>query len=123
MLLIHLSLATAPLLVCYMNSILPGAPLSKCIFRNLVGIDCPACGITRSVDATFHLRFHDAFGWHPTGPIVAFLVLLLAGYFLTTALVGSRIQIEWKKEVSVYSHIDCWLAILLVAGWIGKIVN
>jgi len=120
MFLFHLSLVAAPLVICYISSILPSMPLGMCIFRDIVGIDCPACGITRSVNATFHLHFHDAFSFNPTGPIVAFLALALSIYFLTAVVVGNRIQIEWRKEVQAYSYIDWGLAILLIAGWVVK---
>lgn len=46
-----------------------------CIFRNITGIACPGCGMTRSLIASAHLHFTDAIAFHPLGPPV--LVLLI----------------------------------------------
>ena len=47
-----------------------------CLFRNITGIGCPGCGMTRSLIATAHLHFEDAILFHPLGPPVLILLLL-----------------------------------------------
>lgn len=47
-----------------------------CLFRNITGIACPGCGMTRSLIATAHLHFEDAILFHPLGPPVLILLLL-----------------------------------------------
>ena len=47
-----------------------------CLFRNITGIACPGCGMTRSLIATGHLHFVDAIAFHPLGPPVLILLLL-----------------------------------------------
>ena len=46
-----------------------------CLFRNITGIACPGCGMTRSLIATAHLHFEDAILFHPLGPPVLILLL------------------------------------------------
>lgn len=57
-----------------------------CIFRNITGIACPGCGMTRSMIAAGHLHFKDAIEFHPLGPAV----LLLLGIYCLTQLSGHR---------------------------------
>jgi hypothetical protein len=53
--------------------VLPGRALHDtpvlCAFRRLTGRPCPACGLSRSWQATAHGRLRDGFGQHPLGPL------------------------------------------------------
>jgi hypothetical protein len=37
---------------------------SICIFKNIMGIECPGCGMTRAVSSIFHGNFIDAFQYN-----------------------------------------------------------
>ncbi len=56
-----------------------------CPFRNLTGLPCPLCGMTRSVLCFFQGDWHTSLLWHPLGPLVgigmiaAFLALMIPG--------------------------------------------
>jgi hypothetical protein len=50
-----------------------GVPL--CYFRNLFQLPCPGCGLTRSFTNVAHLRFADAFHYHPFGLVLFPLML------------------------------------------------
>jgi hypothetical protein len=52
---------------------------STCSFHTVTGLDCPFCGITRSMVALAHGRWSDSISFHPLGP--ALLVFLLAQIF------------------------------------------
>ncbi|MDW7690602.1 DUF2752 domain-containing protein [Flammeovirgaceae bacterium SG7u.111] len=59
----------------------------SCGFKNLTGIPCPLCGMTRSCLSTLSLNFGDAFAYHPLGPFICALILaMLASYFLKPRL-------------------------------------
>lgn len=53
---------------------LAGLP-SLCFFRNVTGLPCPGCGITRAVVSCAHGDLVHAIAYHPLGPLV-FLTLL-----------------------------------------------
>ena len=54
-----------------------------CLFRNITGIACPGCGMTRSLIATGHLHFVDAIAFHPLGPPVLLLLMFYcAAHFM-----------------------------------------
>ena len=79
---------------------------SICAFRNLTGIPCPGCGLTRSVVATAHLRVGDAFAFHPFGPP------LLAGAVVWAGLVfagGDPGQLDWRRSRILHLIVTVWL--------------
>jgi hypothetical protein len=55
--------------------LIPGRALraapTMCIVRRVTGRPCPACGMTRSWQATTHLRLAEGFAHHPMGPLAA----------------------------------------------------
>jgi hypothetical protein len=50
---------------------------SLCIFHNVTGYPCPACGFTRSFVCFAHGDLHDSLRYHPLGPL---LFVVLAGW-------------------------------------------
>ncbi len=42
-----------------------------CTFKQIFGIPCPNCGMTRSVLMSLHGQFGDAFRLNPAGPLLA----------------------------------------------------
>ncbi len=50
---------------------------SVCLFYHLTGLPCPGCGLTRSFVCLGHGRFGEALHWHPLGPAIFLLFLLL----------------------------------------------
>jgi hypothetical protein len=42
---------------------------STCVWRNLLGIRCPGCGLTRSFVYLADGRLFDSFRMHPLGPV------------------------------------------------------
>lgn len=51
---------------------------STCIFKNIYGVPCPSCGITRSYIQLFQFHFRKAFFYHPLFwffPFLFFVVL------------------------------------------------
>lgn len=50
---------------------------SACPFFLLTGLPCPGCGLTRAFVCLGHGRWHEAWHWHPLGPALYALCLLL----------------------------------------------
>lgn len=61
-----------------------------CPIYRLTGIACPTCGVTRAWISFLHLRFREAFAYHPLFlPIPAFLFIAVN---LTTGLFRPKTQ-------------------------------
>lgn len=46
-----------------------------CAFRLLLGVDCPGCGLGRSIIALLHGRLEESVAWHPMGVVLVLGVL------------------------------------------------
>ena len=54
-----------------------------CLMRNITGIACPGCGMTRSLIASAHLHLTDAVAFHPLGPpVLVLLMFYCAAHFM-----------------------------------------
>ncbi|MBO0341625.1 DUF2752 domain-containing protein [Muricauda lutimaris] len=54
-----------------------------CLNKQLLGLDCPGCGMQRSVDLLVHGEFLAAFQMYPAiYPILVLLVFLITSTFL-----------------------------------------
>ncbi|MDF0706375.1 DUF2752 domain-containing protein [Flagellimonas okinawensis] len=53
-----------------------------CLNKQLFGLDCPGCGMQRSIDLLFHGEFMAAFKMYPAiYPIMVLLVFLITSTF------------------------------------------
>ena len=52
------------------------AGISPCIIYHVIGLPCPACGLTRAFISLVRLEFGQAFIWHPFFFVVPFVPLL-----------------------------------------------
>jgi hypothetical protein len=53
---------------------LPGHELPWCVIKIATGLDCPGCGLTRSISAFLHGDITESFKFHPLGIFVAVLL-------------------------------------------------
>lgn len=54
-----------------------------CLNKQLLGLDCPGCGMQRSVDLLLHGEFLAAFQMYPAiYPIMALLLFLITSTFV-----------------------------------------
>ena len=77
-----LALLCAHLLPVPQDGNLAGIP-SICPFKNVTGIPCPGCGLTRSVVLFAHGDWSHSIAFHPLGPIIylCFWLVLIMGVF------------------------------------------
>ena len=55
----------------------PGQLGLPCPFRNVTGMPCPLCGMTRSVTAAVHLRVGEAVAFNPAGVVAVVVAMTL----------------------------------------------
>ena len=80
--------------------------ISPCILYHLVGLPCPACGLTRAFISLAHFEFGQAFAYHPLFFMVPFVPLLGL----------ERITEKWRNNIAFV------LLGVLVAVWIVRMV-
>lgn len=95
-----------------------GVPVAFCLFKKLLAIPCPGCGITTSVAALIHGHWREALAANAAGPLVvlfAAVQLLLSGaaaaHFLSVA-----------KIVRLSRMNDQVLLTFLLLAWLTRIV-
>lgn len=69
-----------------------------CPWKAFTGMGCPFCGLTHSVTAISHGRFHDALAWNPFGPVVYLAGLVLLALALFTWIKGHPPLNEHRLE-------------------------
>ncbi len=122
MLFLHGAMLMAPVALLSLSRFHINIP-GSCLYKRLLGIDCPACGITHSVVALMDGRIGEAFHLHPAGPFIAGIIGVMVSYVTIVLLTGWS-GYAWRIEVKVYSLLDRLAVILLVLGWVGKqVVN
>ena len=96
--------------------------LGFCLVKVLIGIPCPACGVTRAVHAAFGGDLVASIRFHPWGPVLALITVGMAGYFTTAALLGSKMAVSWKREVRLFRSVEVLLVIALITTVIVRLV-
>jgi hypothetical protein len=81
-----------------------------CLSRQLLGLDCPGCGLTRSFICLAHGQFRRAWQFNPTG-------VILFGF--VAAQIPYRLLQIWRvssgREAIRYNRLTTW-AVCAVAG-------
>lgn len=122
MLFLHGVMLAAPLALLLTHSRLQNYTFGTCVFRATFGVDCPTCGITRSAMSMFAGHPAQAFCFHPAGPLVVAIIAFLVVYF-AVVLFTKIGKLEWRKEVKAYNLVEVFALVVLILGWIGKLIT
>lgn len=91
-----------------------GIPGRVCAYKALTGVECPACGLTRSFIAVSHGRWGIAIRSNPAGPLVYLFSWLLLINRVGAA--GGRRVLLIAERRGVYLLL--WVALLV--QWIAR---
>ena len=98
---------------------LPGWPLPQsCTSQAFFGIDCPGCGLTRSLIYAARGQWADSFQMHRLGGLMAIAVLVQFPYRLC-ALSGCA---RFLHESSIPKLFGYSLIGLLIANWMVSVI-
>lgn len=83
-----------------------------CVFKGIIGLPCPGCGLTRAILSLLRFDLKNAFFYHPLFLIPPLLVLVLA--FRKKSLFNSiyRSNAFW-----------CVLALLFIGVWVIRMIR
>jgi hypothetical protein len=84
-----------------------------CPFRVWMNIPCPLCGLTRSFAAMLKLDLSTAFGFHPLGPLVFIVVVIMVAIVALSACFRLKpfLNLSLKWQVGFF-----------LIGWIVKLI-
>ena len=64
-----------------------------CLNKQLLGLDCPGCGLQRSVDLLLHGEFVAAFQMYPA----IYPILILLSFLITSSFV----QFKYSRQIKL----------------------
>ncbi len=99
---------------------LPGIPLPEtCASRSWFGIECPGCGLTRSMVYLFHGDWRASLAEHRLGWLLALATILQFPYRIA-ALARKNAPLLSPRLTSGFGHA---LIVLLIANWMLNVAG
>lgn len=90
-----------------------------CVFKNLTGLPCPGCGLTRSMTAAVHGDFFLSWRFHRLG-------LVTVAYILLQFMISIVILAVWKwrrRLQRIAGHLNNGLLVLGLLFFVNWAVN
>jgi hypothetical protein len=94
--------------------------LLGCQFKNLTGLDCPTCGLSRSIFLLMNVQIWSSIKYHPLGVVVVVALFVFLLKFTAELILKREITILWKKnamKILVFT-----LTSLVAANWFVKLL-
>ena len=95
--------------------------LPPCTLATLVGLRCPACGMTTSWALATHGRLADAVRTHATGTLLAFAALVVGLASTVVAARGRRLA--WQGDDTIAAVLAVALVGLVLCEWIVRLLS
>ena len=93
---------------------------SFCLFKDITGIPCPACGSTRATILLFNGKFLQSILLNPLALVTNFLILVSVLWLIYELLTSrNRLMYYLKKDWSPKYKI--LLALIIIVNWIWNI--
>ncbi len=91
-----------------------------CIFKNITGIPCPACGSTRATILLLHGNIWESILMNPFGIITNFLIFGSVCWMIYDIIKGRdtffvKMKMSWDKRIKII------LILIIVVNWIWNI--
>ncbi len=98
-----------------------GSGYTVCLFKNMTGLPCPSCGITRSLLLILTGDIYSALMVNPLGGLVALLMLVTPPWLLTDLLAGKKTLASlflWiEKKIQSNKAVSLPLVALVLLNW------
>lgn len=107
--------------------IVPATPVADLIFcpsRALTSIDCPGCGMTRSVTSFVRGEWSAAFHYHAGGPLLILGLGVFAGLRVGDRLAGRTVLAGLRRRFEPLAPIFWSIALVAVLlYWLVRLVG
>jgi len=88
-----------------------------CIFKRIINLPCPVCGLTHSINSALHLNIMESLYYHPLGlPILISLLIPIFYRILTFSRLIPYLSLE--REILFAKKIDSHFFSILVCFWV-----
>ncbi len=106
------------------SSVPDNIPLGSCIWKQVTGIACPSCGVTRSVLALCKGEFLNAILLNPFGLIVL-IILLVAPLWIVYDVIRRKESLlrfyNFMERLLIQPGIAVPVVVLVMSNWIWNI--
>lgn len=92
-----------------------------CTFRELTGLSCLTCGMTRSLHALAHGDVSGSVNYHLMGPVLFAAAILFAGIWGAEAALGRTFRLPFAP--SGKRMIAGTIAVVWIGYWIVRIIR
>jgi ABC-type multidrug transport system fused ATPase/permease subunit len=103
------------------------ASVVLCPFRQLTGLPCPGCGMTRALNTLIHGHWELALSLHPLSPIVAVGIVLFGISAVLTGCLPPQARLHrWSllgERILMRPGFLYLLLALVLGSWIGRILT
>ncbi|MFZ6012620.1 MAG: DUF2752 domain-containing protein [Bacteroidota bacterium] len=104
-----------------------GDTTTLCMFKNISGLPCPSCGITRSVLLILHGDVAEAMLMNPLG-FIAILLLILIPVWIVRDLIASSDSLAStfllaEQKIKTKKHFYLPLIAVLIVNWGWNIIK
>lgn len=82
---------------------------TKCIFKSIIGVPCPGCGLTRAWISFIKGNISEAFYWHPLFLMILALAILILLYFK-----GSFIKYRRYILIAIVTIVGLYIIVYIV---------
>lgn len=110
------------LLMGYLFLFTNGFPENRtlCLFKNVTGVPCPACGSTRATILLLHGDIKGAVLLNPLGLVTSILILVSVVWMIRDILKSKETFLPFlKTDWNIYLKVALFL--LILANWIWNI--
>jgi len=92
-----------------------------CMMKHLFKIDCPACGLTRSIINYSHGNFYEGWRYHRVGILIYLLIILQIPYRTYVLITGKSVAFFVDSRfIQILSYS---LIFLFVLNWIFNLIT
>ncbi|NMA06577.1 MAG: DUF2752 domain-containing protein [Ruminococcaceae bacterium] len=89
-------------------------PMWGCAFNRLTGLNCPSCGMTRSIVSLLNLRFAESLALNPSP------VLISIFYF---ALLIHRVRDVHRNTFTRFKYLPVWICAIVITASIYALLR
>ena len=102
----------------FVITILSGKVKVDCLFKRILGISCPGCGLTRSIKSFIKLDIITSFKYNIFGPIL-FILFIVSMMFI----IKDIIKKEDKTIKYIYKLFSKYYYIVIICLIISMLIN